>query len=191
MAEFTKLSAVEAVAAVSETANVLIEENGVIKRAPKDEIGGGIKVASTAEVGQTIVVKAVDDAGNPTEWECADMGGVEEPDLVISINTQPYNPITADIITFTEGSIDNVLSALSEKRIPIVKLKFFKELQADYSYTASELIAGVYRYGTELYFSYIFPMTYNGVVYNGYMRFTTDGVFEVHHRYSTNTTEMT
>lgn len=40
MAEFKKLSEVEAVASVSDTASVLIEENGVIKRAPKDEIGG-------------------------------------------------------------------------------------------------------------------------------------------------------
>ena len=39
MAEFKKLSAVETVETVSETANVLIEENGVIKRAAKSEIG--------------------------------------------------------------------------------------------------------------------------------------------------------
>ena len=50
MAEFKKLSAVEAVASVSDTASVLIEEDGVIKRAPKGEVGG-VKVASTAEVG--------------------------------------------------------------------------------------------------------------------------------------------
>lgn len=41
--EFKKLSAVEAVASVSDTASVLIEEDGVIKRAPKDEVGGGAK----------------------------------------------------------------------------------------------------------------------------------------------------
>ena len=40
MAEFKKLSAVEAVKTVGDTAHVLIEENGVIKRAPKDEVGG-------------------------------------------------------------------------------------------------------------------------------------------------------
>lgn len=40
MAEFTKLSAVEAVETVSETANVLIEEDGVIKRVPKTAIAG-------------------------------------------------------------------------------------------------------------------------------------------------------
>lgn len=34
--------------------------------------GGGIPVPETAEVGQTIVVKAVDENGKPTEWECAD-----------------------------------------------------------------------------------------------------------------------
>lgn len=33
--------------------------------------GGGIEVTG-AEVGQTIVVKAVDENGKPTEWECAD-----------------------------------------------------------------------------------------------------------------------
>lgn len=156
--EFKRLSDVEVVAEPIESANVLIEENGVIKKAPKTVVGGG---------------------------------GGETPDLVININTQPYNPITADIITFAEGSIDNIFSALSEKRVPIVKLKFFKETQADYYYTASELMANVYRYGSELYFSYIYPMTHNGVVYNAYMRFTADGVFETHHRYSTNAKEMT
>lgn len=154
--EFKKLSDVEVVAEPAESANVLIEENGVIKKAPKTAVGGG-----------------------------------ETSDLVISINAQPHDSITANIITFTEGSIDNVLSALSEKRVPIVKIKFFKESQAGYSYDACELTANVYRYGTKLYFSYIFPMTCNGVVYNGYMRFTTDGVFEAHHRYSTASTEIT
>ena len=72
--EFKKLSDAEAVATVSDSASVLIEENGVIKRAPKGEVGG-VKVASTAKVGQTIVVKAVDADGKPTEWECADKGG--------------------------------------------------------------------------------------------------------------------
>ena len=41
--EFKKLGAVEAVTSVSDTASVLIEEDGVIKRAPKNEVGGGAK----------------------------------------------------------------------------------------------------------------------------------------------------
>lgn len=70
--EFKKLGDVEVVETPMDTANVLIEEDGVIKKVAKGEVGG-VKVASTAEVGQTIVVKAVDENGNPTEWECADV----------------------------------------------------------------------------------------------------------------------
>ncbi len=40
MAEFKRLSDVEVVAEPIESANVLIEENGVIKKAPKTTIGG-------------------------------------------------------------------------------------------------------------------------------------------------------
>lgn len=40
MAEFKKLSDVEVVAEPTETANVLIEEDGVIKKAPKTAVGG-------------------------------------------------------------------------------------------------------------------------------------------------------
>lgn len=151
---FKSIADVDMVEAPAETANVLIEEDGVIKKAPKTAVGG------------------------------------ETPDLVISIDGNPYLNITSDKISFTEGSLDNVLAALSEKRIPIVKLRFFVETDPDYCYNASELMANVYRYGTDLYFSYIYPMVYNGMVYNAYMRFTTDGVFKVHKRYSTNTTEM-
>lgn len=35
--------------------------------------GGGIPVPSTAEVGQTVVVKSVDENGKPTAWEAADL----------------------------------------------------------------------------------------------------------------------
>lgn len=39
--EFKKLSDVEVVETVSDSANVLIEEEGVIKKAPKSQVGGG------------------------------------------------------------------------------------------------------------------------------------------------------
>ena len=47
--EFKRLSDVEVVAEPAESANVLIEENGVIKRVSKDEIGG--KLSSNAGTG--------------------------------------------------------------------------------------------------------------------------------------------
>jgi hypothetical protein len=40
MADFKRLSDVEVVAEPTESANVLIEENGVIKKAPKTAVGG-------------------------------------------------------------------------------------------------------------------------------------------------------
>lgn len=43
MADFKKLSDVEIVKTPKDTANVLIEENGMIKKAPKSAIGGGAK----------------------------------------------------------------------------------------------------------------------------------------------------
>lgn len=41
MAEFKRLSDVEVVAEPTESANVLIEENGIIKKAPRTTVGGG------------------------------------------------------------------------------------------------------------------------------------------------------
>ena len=41
MAEFKKLGAVETVETAGDTAHVLIEENGIIKRVSKDEVGRG------------------------------------------------------------------------------------------------------------------------------------------------------
>lgn len=41
MAEFKKLADVEIVTEPAETVNILIEENGIIKKAPKTIVGGG------------------------------------------------------------------------------------------------------------------------------------------------------
>lgn len=85
--EFKKLSDVAVVETPTDTANVLIEEDGVIKKAPKSAVGGagGIEVASVAEVGQTIVVKAVDENGKPTEWEC-----IDAPVFIVRLDLDDY-----------------------------------------------------------------------------------------------------
>lgn len=44
-------------------------------KADKTEISSVVKAPQTAEVGQILAVKAVDDAGKPTEWECVEKGG--------------------------------------------------------------------------------------------------------------------
>lgn len=115
--EFKKLSAVEAVETVGENAHVLIEENGVIKRAPKDEVGG-IKIAVPAEVGQTIVVKAVDEAGVPTEWECADISGGSGIEYFV-VKVLSFNDSTLT------GTVDKTHEEINhaywvERKIPIL-----------------------------------------------------------------------
>jgi hypothetical protein len=49
------------------------------EEAPESD-GGGASINVTAEVGQTIVVKAVDENGKPTEWEAADFPEASQPD---------------------------------------------------------------------------------------------------------------
>ena len=49
--------------------------------------GGGITVTNTAAVGQTIKVSAVDETGQPTEWEAVDMisGGADAGNLLYDV----------------------------------------------------------------------------------------------------------
>lgn len=45
--EFTKLNAVESIEELSDSANILVEENGVIKKVSKDAIGGNTSTPET------------------------------------------------------------------------------------------------------------------------------------------------
>jgi hypothetical protein len=65
-----------------------------------------ITAPTTAAVGQIIKVKSVDDAGKPTEWECADLpsgggGGKEEPTInnLLCETVFPANNVAAQEIT--------------------------------------------------------------------------------------------
>lgn len=76
---------------------------------------GGIPIPPTASVGQTIVVKAVDESGKPTEWEAADMasggsgGGLKYfGKVTISQN------VTSLVITNVDGT------PLNAKRVVII-----------------------------------------------------------------------
>ena len=62
---------------------------------PEGGSGGGIEVTG-AEVGQTIVVKAVDENGKPTEWECASRASGEFPLIAEVILTEEVSSITID-----------------------------------------------------------------------------------------------
>lgn len=71
------------------------------------EIADCIKAPATAEVGQTIVVKAVDENGKPTEWEAADMasGGGGEPEYDYEKTVVLDEAVASYIIdTFDDGT---------------------------------------------------------------------------------------
>lgn len=91
--EFKKLSDVNVIESISDSTNVLVEENGtIVKMAANSMIPEDVALKSdvvlapaTASVGQTIVVKAVDENGKPTEWETTDRlptGGMPHQQLV-------------------------------------------------------------------------------------------------------------
>lgn len=53
------------------------EDKPYYTTAPEGFIPTTVPVIQSAQVGQTIIVKSVDENGKPTEWEAADISGVE------------------------------------------------------------------------------------------------------------------
>lgn len=89
---FKKINDVPVVEAMKDNLNVFIEDGGKMAKIPankmipedvalKSDIPESIPVPATAEVGQVIAVKAVDENGKPTEWEAANVGGGSGGDL--------------------------------------------------------------------------------------------------------------
>ena len=101
----------------SEAVTVTIPEGG------RD--GDYISTPTTAEIGQTIVVKAVDENGKPTEWEAANMvsgGGSLTADDWVKIATVSFakdNEVVQHIITTDENgnafSYDEILIKVSSQ----------------------------------------------------------------------------
>ena len=79
--EFKKLSDVNVIEAMKDGLNVLVEDGGeIVKLAANSMIPEDVALKSdivlaptVASVGQTIVVKSVDESGKPTEWEAMDI----------------------------------------------------------------------------------------------------------------------
>lgn len=132
--EFKKLSDVEVVAEPTESANVLIEENGVIKKAPKTAVGGGMG-------GSLMLYPYVDDNGthidrtydeikdvldnggvvlmSTLQMVIDDMGGFES-----SIVTDGVWPLYYGIsVETSEGEIIVVFAKAVESSSPILYLK--------------------------------------------------------------------
>ena len=112
---------------IDEIVRTGITANGIAlsdyeKQAAKDwlgvtEGGSGIPI-DTAEVGQTIVVKAVDENGKPTEWEAADLpsgGGGAEWKLIGSTTTEEE---VSEVAIINDKPLNEILVYYSIPPIP-------------------------------------------------------------------------
>ena len=100
MADFKKLSEVDLVEEVSNTANVLIEENGQIKRVSKTKVGGAgsdsvIKTAIiTSSAYDSHISNATSYVGGPITYSCKNMTFEEAYEALttgVPINVKLFN----------------------------------------------------------------------------------------------------
>lgn len=145
---FKSIADVDVVAEPAETANVLIEEDGVIKKAPKTAVGGG---------------------------------GSETVDMIITISQYPQNDITADTFFITEGSVDAVFTAVSEGRIPNVKVRHVHgDTSSTYGVEIGEYRATICLYGERLWMQYIALCPYGDYsnIYTQWLSIGSDGTLQ-------------
>ena len=101
-----------------------------------DSNGGGIPVPEIAEVGQTIVVKAVDENGKPTEWEAADLpsGDWAEWKLVANVTLEE----DVDSVAINTDMDGNAISASKFSEL-FIRYKLLGHGSGNYSSRYSNL----------------------------------------------------
>ena len=124
--------------ALSDASHVIIEENGDVKRFPANSIGkvktvngaepdenGNVAVEipvtvpdiQAATVGQTIVVKSVDENGKPTEWEAVDM---PSNGVITLYASDEYDCLYTDAECTVEFPWDDALACANNPNVVIV-----------------------------------------------------------------------
>lgn len=128
MADFKKLSEVDLVEEVSNTANVLIEENGQIKRASKTKVGGAgsdsvIKTAIvTSSAYDSHISNATPYVGGPTTYSCKNMTFEEAYEALttgVPINAKLFDYYSGEGI----GLIDLILLAAIVGNVQFIVLQ--------------------------------------------------------------------
>lgn len=112
--EFKKLSDVDIVETPSETANVLIEEDGVIKKAPKTAVGGG--------------------GGSSNEYDMIIQAELSSPDAILHlIKDSDYKVILAP-------DYNTIVNKIEQGIKPKISLSYlYKDQEFNYySYTFAE-----------------------------------------------------
>lgn len=125
--EFKKLSDVEVVETPADTANVLIEENGVIKKAPRTAVGGG-----EADMVIHVIFEGMD----------------SEP--VISIISGSYDEVVQKI-----DNMEPILILVFFKIASINRNSVFYSLSVDkYPYDDENIVIGI---NTNEFYYVVFP----------------------------------
>lgn len=128
MADFKKLSEVDLVEEVSNTANVLIEEDGQIKRASKTKVGGAgsDSVIKTAVITSSAYVSHVSNvapyAGVSTTYSCRNMTFEEAYEALttgVLINVKLFDYYSGDGI----GLIDLIPFAAIDGNVQFIALQ--------------------------------------------------------------------
>lgn len=95
------------------------DKDGIVHEIPsikgdKGDPGPALAVTNTASVGQTIKITAVDENGQPTEWEAVDMGSDGDAWRLIT------NKTLTEIVTIIDVNSDIDGSPFSLKKIKMV-----------------------------------------------------------------------
>ena len=128
MADFKKLSEVDLTEEVSDTANVLIEEDGIIKRAPKTKVGGASSdsIIKTAIITSSAYISHVSNvasyAGGSTTYSCRNMTFEEAYEALttgVLINVKLFDYYSGDGI----GLIDLIPFAAIDGNVQFIALQ--------------------------------------------------------------------
>ena len=146
--EFKRLSDVEVIAEPTESANVLIEENGVIKKAPKTAVGGN---------------------GG---------GGEEPDMVMLLTGylsgSTAFSDGTAEL-SIIAGAPSAIKAKLEAGESPVVKMKHVHGTYGDYSHSRYEYDVYVVTYGEDYWFSTIAVGSSGDTLYKVSGGFNTDG----------------
>ena len=123
---FKSIADVEVVAKPAESANVLIEENGVIKKAPKTAVGG---------IGGSVEPDMVMLLNGPVYASSIDDGAAE--------------------LSIIAGAPSAIKAKLEAGEKPVVKMKHVRGTYGDYSHSRCEYDVYVVTYGEDYWFSTI------------------------------------
>lgn len=188
--EFKKLSDVAAVETPADTANVLIEEGGVIKKVAKKSVGE----TSDAIIGKIAAVEAAEEPSETANMLVEDGGALKRvpvgsvvgsvvgtPDLVISVaNKCGSNILEADDIIIKIGSLEAVRTILNEQsRAPVVIVEHHGNRQG-YMIWHSQYYAEAAEYAGTLLLHFIAndEIGLSPNVYAHVLRFYPDNTFE-------------